>query len=169
MVARLCKLRSIMPRRYIEKWASHSPSDNPAGSIACLAFSIDGTYLAGGNLNGTLVICASATGQRLHILRTYSGILSLSWAPLQTNELWVGYADGRLVKLVILSVSALDINRLCRSKLTSIFKDELLATGFLVYHPVEWMAFDRVGRFLATGGQSVVRVWQITRSSHGML
>ena len=41
----------------------------------------------------------------MHTVRAQSGIMSLAWAPLQPYELWVGYADGRLVKLKVLSVS----------------------------------------------------------------
>jgi WD40 repeat protein len=93
-----------MPQRYIEKWRSRGFNAQQVDSITSLAFSHDGIYLASGDLTGVLLICLTATGQRLHIVLAKSGLLSLSWAPLPSYELWVGCADGLLLQVVILPV-----------------------------------------------------------------
>ena len=155
-----------MPRRYIEKWSSSSGGPTPPqlDPLTCLAFSIDGIYLASGNANGVLVIASAASGQRLHVVRAQSGVLSLVWAPLQDYELWVGYADGRLVKLKVLSVS--DDHRPHRAiALIYYTQNKISITGFFVHqYPLEQMAFDRPGEWLATGGRTELKIWQLTRS-----
>ncbi|KAG1772107.1 WD40-repeat-containing domain protein [Suillus occidentalis] len=127
-----------MPLQYFEKWAHTCHTD----SIDCVAFSVDGVFLASGSMDGTVVICNAACGTVLHIIHCRSGVLALKWAPIRLHEVWCGLGDGRLLCIII---GKTKIQTLC-------FRAHK--------YPIEHLAFDRSGLKLATGAQQELKVWR---------
>ena len=62
-------------------------SSSRSPGIACLAFSPDGVYLAGGDFNGTISIWSMRDYSLLHYVESPSAVLSISWTPTSESVL----------------------------------------------------------------------------------
>ena len=72
-------------------------------TVTALAFSPKGSYLAAGNLNGTLSIFLTSSGQTLHEVQVASGvsILSIVWIAHDERQLLCGLGNGVVISATI--------------------------------------------------------------------
>ncbi|KIK15252.1 hypothetical protein PISMIDRAFT_16654 [Pisolithus microcarpus 441] len=120
-----------MPLQYVEKW---SQLDLHNDSIDSLSFSRDGYFLASGSMDGNVAISRGEDGTLLHLIRCRTPVLSLKWVRGRTHELWCGLGNG---------------------------KEKLEVSCFTVHeYPIEHLAFDCTGTYLATSAHAELKVFR---------
>ena len=72
-------------------------------TVTALAFSPRGSYLAAGNLNGTLSICSTSSGKTLHEVQVAGGVslLSIVWIAHDERQLLCGLGNGVVISATI--------------------------------------------------------------------
>ncbi|KAI5983030.1 WD40-repeat-containing domain protein [Pisolithus albus] len=132
-----------MPLQYVEKWSQLGLHND---SIDSLAFSRDGRFLASASMDGNVAISKGEDGTLLHLIRCRTPVLSLRWVRGRTHELWCGLGNGKVLRVVIT-------------------KEKLEISRFTIHdYPIEHLAFDSTGTYLATGAHPELKVFRYIAS-----
>ncbi|KAI5982100.1 WD40-repeat-containing domain protein [Pisolithus albus] len=129
--------------QYVEKWSQLGLHND---SIDSLAFSHDGRFLASASVDGNVAISKGEDGTLLHLIRCQTPVLSLRWVRGRTHELWCGLGNGKVLRVVIT-------------------KEKLEISCFTIHdYPIEHLAFDSTGTYLATGAHPELKVFRYIAS-----
>ena len=133
-------------------------------TVTALAFSPRGSYLAAGNLNGTLSICSTSSGQTLHEVQVASGvsILSVVWIAHDEHQLLCGLGNGVVISATI--TTCVSVASCAPDRYFNIIQ-EVTVTGFRAHDnlPVECLSIS--GSTVVTAAFSEVSLWDHSSSS----
>ena len=91
-----------MARRYTE---TVFLTNGHTQGISCVEFSLDGTLIATGGLDGNLCVWTTDGGRLLHTYACANPITSIAWTPGQRPTIVAGSKAGNIVILVVNNVS----------------------------------------------------------------
>ncbi|KIK14282.1 hypothetical protein PISMIDRAFT_117314 [Pisolithus microcarpus 441] len=82
---------------------TQNPDCGHRSTVTALAFSPKGSYLAASNLDGTLSICSTSSGETLYEVHVSGGVslLSILWTAHDKRQLLCGLGNGVVISVTI--------------------------------------------------------------------
>ncbi|KAI5989697.1 WD40-repeat-containing domain protein [Pisolithus albus] len=120
---------------------TRNPDCGRRSTVTAIAFSPKGSYLAASNLDGTLSICSTSSGETLYEVHVSGGVslLSVLWTAHDESQLLCGLGNGVVISVTIATY--------------------ITVTGFRAHDnlPVECLSIS--GSTVVTGAKSEVLLW----------